>query len=152
MFNPRLIATLITEDPDVFCEWVNSPDEALRILGLSSDFTPDQLKQAYRDKMRQNHPDVGGDTKVASDINQAYEMLQKFKPTDPAMIELGKAMSLLSLDAGFTRQELVMNCQDIVRAHRRWPETVAIVRDAYLKLKAYLDVGGRTDELQPVDS
>jgi hypothetical protein len=43
------------------------------ILGVEPTATIDAIKKAYRERMRENHPDAGGETATAAEINQAYE-------------------------------------------------------------------------------
>ena len=50
---------------------------ALAVLGLRKGATRDQIKQAYRDRMRQVHPDHGGNVDEASRLNQARDYLLK---------------------------------------------------------------------------
>ena len=59
---------------------------ALQILGLSEAYTKEDLKQAYREKMKKNHPDkvadLDGDFRAMAErkakrINQALDLLQK---------------------------------------------------------------------------
>jgi hypothetical protein len=64
-------------------------DEALNLLGLSRNATPDQLKQAYRDLVYVWHPDRFGDKpslrekaeEKLKQINAAYAMLREVIPT-----------------------------------------------------------------------
>lgn len=60
--------------------------EALKILGLSEGYTPDDIKHAHRQKIRENHPDRFTDPKekaAAEDrtklINEARDVLEKRK-------------------------------------------------------------------------
>lgn len=58
-----------------------SPDEMPRtelllVLGLKHDFTKDELKQAYSKKVKQLHPDNGGDTAFFVSFLNAYENLR----------------------------------------------------------------------------
>jgi curved DNA-binding protein CbpA len=47
-----------------------------RILGLSPAATPQQLKQAYKDKAKLYHPDVNkGKDALFKDVNEAYQLL-----------------------------------------------------------------------------
>lgn len=55
-----------------------SYDRALQILGLPRDFTPDQLKKAYRTLAVAHHPDKHhGDDTLMKDINAANDVLSK---------------------------------------------------------------------------
>jgi hypothetical protein len=50
------------------------------LFGLDETASFQDLKHAYRDAVRQNHPDHGGDTEALQRINAAYERLkQRFK-------------------------------------------------------------------------
>ena len=49
--------------------------EALKVLGLSDDATPDDIKAAHRRLMAQVHPDHGGSDYLAQQINQAKDVL-----------------------------------------------------------------------------
>lgn len=50
---------------------------ACDILGVTSYATPEDIKKAYRQKSRENHPDLGGDQEAMKDINRAYDILSK---------------------------------------------------------------------------
>jgi hypothetical protein len=84
-----------------FKEWLiltesMSEDDAIQMLGLSWNFTPQELKAAYNRKVWKNHPDrnpgLDKNAKIA-DINQAYEILnrdikpKKLKPQKSKSIE-----------------------------------------------------------------
>lgn len=46
-----------------------------KILGVRPDATPQQMKAAYRDKIKVAHTDVGGTHEESSDLNVAYTIL-----------------------------------------------------------------------------
>jgi hypothetical protein len=52
-----------------------SVDEAYAILGVKSDATPDQIKEAHRRLMVKLHPDHGGSDYLATKINRARDVL-----------------------------------------------------------------------------
>lgn len=49
--------------------------EALRILDLAEDASPEQIREAHRRLMLANHPDRGGSTFLAAQINRAKDVL-----------------------------------------------------------------------------
>ena len=49
--------------------------QARQILGLTADFTAQELKKAYRKKAAVTHPDTGGDSEQFHLVNLAYEFL-----------------------------------------------------------------------------
>lgn len=51
--------------------------EALRILDLSDSFTQPELHARYREVMRGVHPDRGGSTHLAAQVNAAYQLLSE---------------------------------------------------------------------------
>lgn len=48
---------------------------AVAILGVSYGATDEEVKRAYRKLSLENHPDRGGDAKVAARLNAAYQYL-----------------------------------------------------------------------------
>lgn len=48
-----------------------------KILELSKDATPEEIKKQYRELAKKSHPDKTGDeeSKIMADINKAYEVL-----------------------------------------------------------------------------
>lgn len=52
--------------------------DAFAVLGLpySPDLTDDDVRRAYRARMRAVHPDAGGDTSAAAAVTAAYEALR----------------------------------------------------------------------------
>lgn len=52
-------------------------EQALALLGLKAGFTQDDLKRAFRARIKAAHPDAGGSTEAAAALNAAYELLKK---------------------------------------------------------------------------
>ena len=50
-------------------------DEALAILGLKTGASPDQIRKAHRNLMKQLHPDQGGSNYFATKLNEARDLL-----------------------------------------------------------------------------
>jgi DnaJ-domain-containing protein 1 len=51
--------------------------QALSVLGLPPNATPQQIKRRYRTLAKQHHPDRGGDPQQMQRIIVAYECLMK---------------------------------------------------------------------------
>jgi len=51
--------------------------QALAVLGLPPNATPEQIKRRYRNLAKQHHPDRGGDPRQMQKIIAAYEFLMK---------------------------------------------------------------------------
>jgi len=51
--------------------------QALSVLGLPSNATPQQIKRRYRALAKRYHPDKGGDQRQMQRIIAAYEFLTK---------------------------------------------------------------------------
>lgn len=52
--------------------------EALSFYGLTIPFTEEQLRDKRRKLMKTAHPDEGGNTETAADINRYFDILKKF--------------------------------------------------------------------------
>jgi|SRR5450755_19017 DnaJ-domain-containing protein 1 len=55
--------------------------QALAVLGLPPNATPQQIKRRYRSLAKRHHPDRGGDQRQMQRIIAAYEFLMKEQPT-----------------------------------------------------------------------
>lgn len=51
--------------------------QALNVLGLPSNATPQQIKRRYRELAKRYHPDRGGDAREMQRIIAAYQFLIK---------------------------------------------------------------------------
>lgn len=51
--------------------------QALAVLGLPPNATPQQIKQRYRRLAKKHHPDMGGDPRQMQRLVAAYEFLMK---------------------------------------------------------------------------
>ena len=51
--------------------------QALAVLGLPPNATPQQIKRRYRALAKRHHPDHGGDPRQMQKIIAAYEFLMK---------------------------------------------------------------------------
>ena len=51
--------------------------QALNVLGLPPNATPQQIKQRYRSLAKKYHPDMGGDPRQMQRLVAAYELLMK---------------------------------------------------------------------------
>lgn len=51
--------------------------EDYRVLDLEPGASGDAVKEAYREKARELHPDRGGDAEAFSRVNEAYERLKR---------------------------------------------------------------------------
>lgn len=70
-----------------------------RVLGVSPDSTPDQIKLAWRELARRHHPDKGGDSDMFKSIKASYEVLSD--PGSRRAFDLGrKAASTLTCSCG----------------------------------------------------
>jgi len=75
-------------------------DKARVLLGVEGNPTPETLASAYRQYMKNNHPDLGGSAEAVAQGVEANELLGKISKSD---LELNK----LGLDAGKNLQ--IMN-------------------------------------------
>ncbi|QZP37494.1 J domain-containing protein [Halobaculum magnesiiphilum] len=52
------------------------PGDARRTLGVDADASGSEVKAAYRDRVKETHPDSGGDEEEFKRVNRAYETLK----------------------------------------------------------------------------
>ena len=60
----------------IFTGFIGIPEDAGKgwesILGISSSASREEIQKAYREKMKQAHPDAGGSNEYAAAVNSAY--------------------------------------------------------------------------------
>ena len=70
----------------MFVREINATDNAYKILGIDPKASDEEVKKAYREMAKKNHPDLvsnlGEDVRQAAEkkfqeINQAYETIKK---------------------------------------------------------------------------
>ncbi|MCP4775856.1 MAG: J domain-containing protein [Planctomycetaceae bacterium] len=49
--------------------------DARKILGVSNEATPQEIRRAYREKAQKHHPDQGGDSWAFQQVQDAYDAL-----------------------------------------------------------------------------
>ena len=63
--------------------------EALAVLRLPPSADADAVKRAYRQLVRDHHPDVGGDVATFQELQQAYEALADHEPSQRRQVRRG---------------------------------------------------------------
>jgi len=58
--------------------------EALRLLDLPPEATPDQIRAAHRRLIARVHPDAGGSAELAGKINAARDLLLRSRVVPPS--------------------------------------------------------------------
>jgi DnaJ-class molecular chaperone len=54
-------------------------DNPYIVLGLKQDCTEEELKAAYREKVKECHPDVGGDPEQFKKVQASYEAIKRLR-------------------------------------------------------------------------
>lgn len=67
---------------------VDTTADPYRVLGIPTDATLAQVRDAYRLRIRQTHPDLGGDPEEAAQVNQAWSLIGD--PADRARYDLDR--------------------------------------------------------------
>lgn len=58
--------------------------EALRLLALPAEATPDEIRAAHRRLIARVHPDAGGSAELAGKINAARDLLLRSRVVPPS--------------------------------------------------------------------
>ncbi len=56
--------------------------DARKILGVSNNATPQEIRKAYREKAQKHHPDQGGDSWAFQQVKDAFDELMNQKDTE----------------------------------------------------------------------
>ncbi len=92
-------------------------NDAYRILGLTPDATPTQVKAAYRRLVSEAHPDRGGEAAEFIRIRAAYEILAAFLKQETPEEEIGIPADLRAVIDGIVRD---------FRENQRWAEAETV--------------------------
>jgi curved DNA-binding protein CbpA len=60
------------------------PFDPRGVLGVSADATPDEVRDAFREKSKKHHPDLGGDEWAFRMVVRAYEVLKATSEEGPS--------------------------------------------------------------------
>lgn len=88
--------------------------EHARVLGVSPDATPEQVKAAWRAKARQFHPDVqgGGSTEQMAAINAAYDALRKRSGSFPRTGSAGAGATRMKPRRFYIKPDVIETWQE----------------------------------------
>lgn len=75
------------------------------LLQIKKDATPKQIKRAYLDRCKENHPDTGGDEKVYKQVQEAYNILKD--PEKRKGYDNGASVEKLSGNAPSIQEKMV---------------------------------------------
>jgi hypothetical protein len=65
-------------------------EEAARVLGISAAASAGDVKRAYRQLVRDHHPDAGGDPETFQRVQTAYERLAVAADDEPPLVARGR--------------------------------------------------------------
>jgi hypothetical protein len=69
---------------------------AYEVLGVAADVSDDELRKAFRIRLRQTHPDTGGDAAVFVQVQRAWELVGT--PAARAVYDRGRGAATLDAD------------------------------------------------------
>lgn len=69
---------------------------AYEVLGVAADVSDDELRKAFRIRLRQTHPDTGGDAAVFVQVQRAWELVGT--PAARAVYDRGRGSTTLAAD------------------------------------------------------
>jgi hypothetical protein len=119
--------------------------EAYRVLGLSADSSPAEVKAAYRRKVTEAHPDQGGTAAEFIRVRAAYEILLDFlkEGTPPSAVEEEEEEVPIPEDLRAIIDSIVAE----FRQHQRWAEAETLAQLAAFEshMTRYIKTASRSE-------
>jgi organic radical activating enzyme len=81
-----------------------------KTLGIKDTASPEQIKKAYRKKVKKHHPDVGGDPELFNKIQEAYDIL-----SDPEKRKAYDTTGTITNEPNYDLQEAVSLVVDKIK-------------------------------------
>ena len=89
-------------------------DKAFSLLGLSTDATEEELKQAYRTKSCKHHPDkLGGDNDAQSKINEAHTIALEYLRNKRGITLFNAEKSLVHVGQRIAQQQAFLRAKEV---------------------------------------
>lgn len=82
------------------------PDAARALLGVGADVTPDELRAAYRARLRAAHPDLHGHDDGTADVVAAYRVLRETAAPTAGITEVDVEVAAVVVDGDTVTAEL----------------------------------------------
>mmetsp|Transcript_81606 Transcript_81606/g.251897 ORF Transcript_81606/g.251897 Transcript_81606/m.251897 type:complete len:202 (-) Transcript_81606:83-688(-) len=61
---------------------LHAASDARAVLGVGEDASPEEVRQAYRERVRKAHPDAGGSEEEFLELQSAYQLVRSGRPAE----------------------------------------------------------------------
>jgi molecular chaperone DnaJ len=107
------------------------------ILGVNKNSTPDEIKKAYRNAVKEHHPDKGGDEEKFKEVSEAYEVLSD--PSKKQQFDTYGSTSKRQQSHGFDMNDIFSQFGDIFGNGGRQQQRVRKGSDLRMKVPLTLE-------------